>query len=108
MLSGIFRKPTESSGRKYLYPVYVLGGEGNNPRHSQRRNDMSLITAIDLAAAIHDSFTVDFGAAAWLGDVRADHLEALSTLRAHPARFSGRASLRRSIADAIAVLEAIA
>ena len=26
MLSGIFRKPTESSGRKYLYPVYVLGG----------------------------------------------------------------------------------
>ena len=47
MLSGIFRKPTESSGRKYRYPVYVLGGEGNNPRHSQRRNDMTHGTLIN-------------------------------------------------------------
>ena len=69
---------------------------------------MTLATALQIAAAIHKSFSTDAGAAEYLLSDTAEHqVEALRFLTAHPARFSGRPSLRRAIEDAIKVFRTV-
>lgn len=69
---------------------------------------MTLATAIAIAAATHDSFNTDSGAANYLLSDTAEHqIEARRFLESHPARFSGRPSIRRAIADAIKVFRTV-
>ena len=69
---------------------------------------MTLNNALSIAAAIHTSFDTDAGAAEYLNAKAADYqIETRRFLEAHPARYSGRPSIRRSIADAIEVLRTV-
>lgn len=69
---------------------------------------MTLSTALNIAAAIHTSFSTDAGAAAYLSTEAGDwQVETRRFLEAHPARYSGRPAIRSSIADAIETLRTV-
>lgn len=70
---------------------------------------MTINTALALASGLRASFSTDAGAAAIMlqGGLSADDREALSYLRNHPARWSGRPTIKTNIRSAIAVFETV-
>jgi len=70
---------------------------------------MTINTALALASGLNASFSTDAGAAAIIlrGGLTADEREALSHLRSHPARWSGRPTIKKNIRSAIAVFETV-